>query len=467
MYTALTDILLYLGNMNNLLYGFLWGHTRPDNIGCQFAASFVSFAVFLNMSITCSYVLNIYLNVCKERCYLKADGGKQFAWIFTAVEVTLFNTTAVCFYLIYSKVDSMEPKSQSTAARKSVLKRETVRKIRPYIIYSYALENTPDWDDPTIMMIPMPGYYYVYGIGWPLMQLGFLGSIYILFRAWNRYRLRGSCPAQVRFPMYIAITDIMLYVGHMNNQGYGLIWGHTRPQNLGCQMAAAYVAFGIFCNMAITTSIAVNSYLIICRDWHINTGAWDWKIIAVCGTFAFIFAAIGAPFSGPCLCYFKITGTKALAWIMGSIEVGLFNITAACFFLVIKKIDSLTMATAQSEMMPSTMDGKPAAAPKIDRKAELKRRTVKKTMFYIINYVVGHLFDYRPDWVFVLVNISINLGGILNVFSYIFNEGWSDHPKSPAGAKVKTESQAGKVASSAPSSTPTANEEDEFDSDED
>lgn len=133
------------------------------------------------------------------------------------------------------------------------------------------------------------------------MQLGFLGSLYILYRAWNRYRLRGSCPAQVRFPMYIAITDIMLYVGHMNNQGYGLIWGHTRPQNLGCQMAAAYVAFGIFLNMAITTSIAVNSYLTICRDWHFNTGAWDWKIIAMCSVFAFVFAAIGAPFSGPCL----------------------------------------------------------------------------------------------------------------------------------------------------------------------
>lgn len=26
----------------------------------------------------------------------------------------------------------------------------------------YALQDTPDWDDPTIMMVPMPGYYYVY-----------------------------------------------------------------------------------------------------------------------------------------------------------------------------------------------------------------------------------------------------------------------------------------------------------------
>ncbi|KAJ3323487.1 hypothetical protein HDV06_001764 [Boothiomyces sp. JEL0866] len=287
---------------------------------------------------------------------------------------------------------------------------------------SYQLQNTPDWDNPTIQLVPIPGYYYVYGIGIPLMQINFLCSLYIVFRGLRRLIMTGNPPPQIRFPMYMAISDILLYVGHMNNEMYGVLWGHSRPDNIGCQTAAAFVTFGVFINMSITCSYVANIYLSVCREVYINTGSWDWKLISSCAVFAFIMAMISFPFSGPCYywCYFKIDGVNLFAWLFTIVEVTLFNITLLCFYFIYRKVDSMTARTQG----------------KVEKKNYLKKETVKKIRPYIIYffcqwagtipYSIGHLFEYRPTWVFVLVNISINVGGILNAISFVANQGFSD-----------------------------------------
>ncbi|KAJ3323488.1 hypothetical protein HDV06_001765 [Boothiomyces sp. JEL0866] len=214
---------------------------------------------------------------------------------------------------------------------------------------SYQLQDTPDWNDPTIEIIATPGYYYVYGVALPMLQINLICSAYIVFRVLNRLYQRGSCPAHIRFPMYTAITDILLYIGNMNNLLYGVLWGHTRPANIGCQFAASFVSFAVFMNMSITCSYVLNIYLNVCKEIYIDTGVWEWKLISACSAFAITMAGIGFPFTGPCYywCYLKADGGKLFAWIFTAVEGTLFAITAICFYLIYTKVDSIS-ATSQA-----------------------------------------------------------------------------------------------------------------------
>lgn len=139
-----------------------------------------------------------------------------------------------------------------------------------------------DINNPTIQWIPYPDYYYVYAIGGTIMQTTLLCCSWIIWRVYKIYKRKKSLSTHLRFPMYMAVTDLLLYIGHMNNQGssaglisgYGVIWGHTRPAGLSCAASAAYVAFGVFLNMSyvmqhvtsrMTAFVAINSYLTLCR----------------------------------------------------------------------------------------------------------------------------------------------------------------------------------------------------------
>jgi hypothetical protein len=278
-----------------------------------------------------------------------------------------------------------------------------------------------DINDPTIQIIPSPGRYYVFGIGVPIMQISFFASLYVLYRCFKIYRLKGDFGPTIRYPFYMAVIDIILYIGHMNNQGYGIIWGHTRPMGLGCSMTAFYVAFGVFMNMYYTTIVAANTYLVVYRGNSIDTGKYEWKSILLCAILSIISAAVGAPFSGPnnYWCYFNQEGTKLFAWITAILEIGLFQITAICYFFVIQKVysikpikevmnDMMSSVDHSKRSIKSTVTAASVQDKRLNKFEDNKKKATRKMMSYTLNYflqwggsvpyVLGHLFDYRPDW---------------------------------------------------------------------
>ncbi|KAJ3366079.1 hypothetical protein HDU91_002003 [Kappamyces sp. JEL0680] len=264
-----------------------------------------------------------------------------------------------------------------------------------------------DINNPTIQWIPYPDYYYVYAIGGTIMQTTLLCCSWIIWRVYKIYKRKKSLSTHLRFPMYMAVTDLLLYIGHMNNQGT-----------------------------------------------KIDFGTADWKMWAVCCTFALTLGLAGASQAGPSdfWCYFQQSGSKAFAWITVITEVTLFNTSLFCFYFVLQVVYSAkpivvgNFANTASQMTEgaksSTSANKTLTAgqPKKDALKEnyekLKRTATRKTMSYLlcffiqwggaVPYIVGNLFDYHPTWVYVLTNISINSGGMLNMLAFGLNEGWTD-----------------------------------------
>ncbi|KAJ3303578.1 hypothetical protein HDV03_003655 [Kappamyces sp. JEL0829] len=309
-----------------------------------------------------------------------------------------------------------------------------------------------DINNPTIQWIPYPDYYYVYAIGGTIMQTTLLCCSWIIWRVYKIYKRKKSLSTHLRFPMYMAVTDLLLYIGHMNNQA-----------GLSCAASAAYVAFGVFLNMSyvmqhvtsrMTAFVAINSYLTLCRGTKIDFGTADWKMWAVCCTFALTLGLAGASQAGPSdfWCYFQQSGSKAFAWITVITEVTLFNTSLFCFYFVLQVVYSVkpivvgNFANTASQMTEGAKSstsanktltaGQPKKDALKDNYEKLKRTATRKTMSYLlcffiqwggaVPYIVGNLFDYHPTWVYVLTNISINSGGMLNMLAFGLNEGWTD-----------------------------------------
>ncbi|KAI8903263.1 hypothetical protein EDD86DRAFT_97658 [Gorgonomyces haynaldii] len=192
-----------------------------------------------------------------------------------------------------------------------------------------------DPNDATI--VPYPGAYYVYGIGWPIMQLGFLGSVYVMYRIIMRMR-KGPIPLQLRFPLYIAISDIILYIGHMNNQMYPMIYGRVRPLGLACDLSAGYVSFGIIWNNTLVLALAFHSYCTLVLGKPLDMGRYDWKMLVITLAVSFAFGIAGGLTAGPSYlwCYTQKGGEKLIAIFTAGCEVVFFNLIAFFFYKVYK-----------------------------------------------------------------------------------------------------------------------------------
>ncbi|KAJ3363870.1 hypothetical protein HDU91_002843 [Kappamyces sp. JEL0680] len=311
------------------------------------------------------------------------------------------------------------------------------------------------YDDPTVQAVPMPGYWFVYGLGFPLMQLSFLASLYVLVRIIRKGWKEGSLPLALRFPFYIAITDLLGWAGHMNNQLYPMITGHTRPIGAGCTAASMYVAFAVFSNMSLIASIALLSYLTVCRHYKLDFGVYDWKLFVIVLVLSLIMAALGASSSGPSYywCFFQPYSSKLFPIITAVVEVGMFNVVLVCFVLVWRTIRGAALNKA-SVHSTSSITAKSTSSWRRDEESSsqmvhysnrqqgpgrgesVESVATRKMLLYTFNYfltwgptvpyVIGGLVDYYGDWTYVLTNVSINLGGILNAAALIRNEGIFD-----------------------------------------
>ncbi|KAJ3324131.1 hypothetical protein HDV06_000672 [Boothiomyces sp. JEL0866] len=303
--------------------------------------------------------------------------------------------------------------------------------------------------------------YLVYGLGWSCMFLSITCSCYIVFRVVGRWKREGILPLTVRFPFYIAFTDLFLAFSLFLDQVHDVLY-HSNWDGVMCKLTATIVGIAVFTNMTLVLCISIATYYAVVLGRSLDFGKYDWKLFLAVILFASTAAFAGLPSAGPSRywCFDRsYAADKSLSIMALCVEFTIFTsifIFSSMVYLRIRKlmrqsqildnadsgITSEIHGTQSSSFAPkskriSTVDNVGAKKNvKGNRFTKMSKKAGRKVLSYILNYfiqwtsavptTVGNLFDYYEDWTVILANIGMNCGGMLNLFWFIRNEGWID-----------------------------------------
>lgn len=261
----------------------------------------------------------------------------------------------------------------------------------------------------------MTAYYPVYIIG-GVMSITSLGcSFLVTYFIYQKYHEEGQIAISLRFPLYIAITDISLSIAVIGNQLYPALY-RKNWEGTSCTITAYFVGLSGFLNMTVVTSVALLTYLRTCREWHIDTGKYDWKLLGYVFASSFIWTCVQIPGYGPSRywCYQGMyTYRKEPGIVVLCYEVLMFLITSICFLAVITNIETFRRKGSRNSN-------------------SIENRASRRMMLYIIGYFVqwggvvpyclGSLFDIYHDVIYIITTFTMNCGGVLNLAAYFLNQ---------------------------------------------
>jgi hypothetical protein len=320
----------------------------------------------------------------------------------------------------------------------------------------------------------MTSYYTIFGVGWTILFASLFSSIAVIYSIFKKFQVDGNVAMSQRFPLYIAITDIGLSLSLLGNQFHSLLYRRTLTGVL-CKALSVSIAFTGLTNMSVVTSIAIITYLRICKSKEVDTGSYDWKLHAIVLPNSIFWSCLGIPSFGPSRywCYQEMNSTNKIA---GSLVLlnnfGLFGVTAVCFTNVLRKMHrfrrGLTsikrppirsthstdeVGAVASEVPASRHDLRATAklgnhqamsvsmgfagmaaqqATLAEKYENVEHRATRKILLHIITffiqwsstvpYCLGSILDYHEDWTYIVCTIGMNMGGVMNLIAYIVNQ---------------------------------------------
>jgi hypothetical protein len=162
----------------------------------------------------------------------------------------------------------------------------------------------------------------------------------VIWLVFKKYRKEGQIAISQRFPFYIAVTDIGLSISLLSNQMHSVLYRKTLTGGL-CTIFSTLIAFTGLTNMTIVTSIAVLTYLRVCKAKDIDTGPYDWKLHATVWGNGLLWATVGIPSFGPSKywCYQEMYApNKSAGLVVIGVNFTLYAIAALCFLAVLKRL---------------------------------------------------------------------------------------------------------------------------------
>ncbi|KAJ3324139.1 hypothetical protein HDV06_000680 [Boothiomyces sp. JEL0866] len=183
---------------------------------------------------------------------------------------------------------------------------------------------------------------YVYGFGWVFMHLSILCSAFIVFRIALTYYRRGMLPLTLRFPFYIALTDLLLSFSLMLDQYHNVLF-HEDWDGFMCNFTATLVGVAVFSNMILVCCVTLITYSSVVRQRPLDLGPGDWKLVATVLGFSLTLAGISIPSTGKSKywCYGKdFDPQKSIQVMSAGLEFLMFGAIlyfSAQVYLVINK----------------------------------------------------------------------------------------------------------------------------------
>ncbi|KAI8894418.1 hypothetical protein BC833DRAFT_605002 [Globomyces pollinis-pini] len=263
----------------------------------------------------------------------------------------------------------------------------------------------------------------VIGAGLVLGQLSLIGSVYIISQVVQRFRRFGTIPISLKFPMYIAFTDIGIYISVMYNQLAVVFTGRVF-QGLQCQIQGFLFSIVSGTNILLVSIFALITFLSSKYNYHVNFGRYDYQlwigiILSSIAGGSIMFPSFSAD---KYWCYFSPNRDGITISIVTTLfTFGNFFLTIIFFSLTlyqIKNLRTLHRHNIQSNLVMNAI--------------ELK--ITKKMLFYIFNFLIqwGLALPYLcipftgivEEWMYLLCNVGMCSGGILNLIGYLYNEGF-------------------------------------------
>ncbi|CAH1768518.1 10495_t:CDS:2, partial [Entrophospora sp. SA101] len=252
-----------------------------------------------------------------------------------------------------------------------------------------------------------------------------------------RWKNRSEIPMSLRFPYYLALTDVLLSIISLINHGYGVIY--KRPLEFpACSIIGSLLVFSTSLSTNLVVSISVVSWLRVVRGIWIDFGKCDYKLWVVLfsiGSFYFAFIVRNVS-EHKYWCAPDYTD-KFFSILAISVVLLTLSIITYCYahvLMLIKRADYRSNMKSNSGDNSGSNNGSSSGI--------LKNKFERKVFKKILTYVLVFLIQYIPCLVYEVVTVmnpgkqengivalialtAFNLGAVGNFFQYITNEGFS------------------------------------------
>ncbi|KAJ3315549.1 hypothetical protein HDV04_001963 [Boothiomyces sp. JEL0838] len=146
--------------------------------------------------------------------------------------------------------------------------------------------------------IPRSTLAIVFTPGGILMHIGIICNIIVIYKTIAKWKKLGNWPMPLKFPFYLAITDIVLYISSMVDQLHVLIYQRSWDGEM-CKLSGVFFGFAALLNMMTVLAVTLHTYLQIVWGWNYDLGRFDWKLIAFVFAVSLCSAIIEYPNAGP------------------------------------------------------------------------------------------------------------------------------------------------------------------------
>ncbi|KAJ1566136.1 hypothetical protein HK096_009007 [Nowakowskiella sp. JEL0078] len=188
-----------------------------------------------------------------------------------------------------------------------------------------------------------------------------------------------------------------------------------------------HLKFCIIANLVLILQIALNLFLRVRLNKHVDNGRYDWKlytpVILAPTIFVGIFLGIGSFGPDNYSCF--VRPDRPFAAVFSAVMCLVSIIAATILFL---SVLFYTRKTLRETSLNTISGGSTTVTP-------LERKIIRKLLMYVLacllQYIPGCIYPIsflftqnRPVAIFVIAIIAIHTGGILNAIILIFNEGF-------------------------------------------
>ncbi|PKY49963.1 hypothetical protein RhiirA4_466172 [Rhizophagus irregularis] len=279
-------------------------------------------------------------------------------------------------------------------------------------------------------------FYIVTIIPLTLNALNLLGSLYIFYRTYLRWKFDYDkiTLLSVRFPFYIAITDFLFSLIILIDFSYtasnaSALSNATKEEDIlwpspYCEILGFFNTAFTLLNMLLVGSLSITTWLRVVQEYYFSWGRYDYKVWSPICLISFIIPLISVHDFGPQVYWCGINeydNSLISTFLLVTILLTLLTIVF-CYMHVLKLIHNVR---EDSPIENSEAD--------IQRHNNIEKKILKKVMAYILVFIFQYIPLLLSD-IFKLLKINyiillnalslsaISIGGISNLIQYIRNE---------------------------------------------
>ncbi|CAB4494157.1 unnamed protein product [Rhizophagus irregularis] len=271
----------------------------------------------------------------------------------------------------------------------------------------------------------------MYGLDLIILQIGSLCTLYVIIRTFIRwFKQNYSLYMSHKLPFYMAFSEFFVYTALIINLYYPAINDKQWPEQSCKIMGLMFYFFAIF-NMILVGSLALITYLRVCKAMNINTGILDYKLFIFPLIVPTILCIPAWEYFGPdgywC---FQNRASSFIPLVLLYMNISILMTSLFCYIGIAHAINVSRFRNDQENFRASN------------------KKIISYLFMFILQWtpvMVFLIFDVNKEanmWIFVICFISLPAGGIINTYRYISNEGfWNTYSEFGTGRDPSSRNQ--------------------------